>query len=507
MQSLRSKELFVDATLVCEGKYYSVHRLVLSSSSSHFEELFEKTPCHHPFLIMNDTNPSDLEDLLTYIYEGKVSIAQSRLTSLIKLAETLKIKGLAIPDASLPIVQLKEDFGKSISKNRNFRSIKNRSPAGQKSFETPATLMPDTELPQNSLSPVEGGPSSENCDIALSDDSEGQSDAVLSKVDTPGNLSKSENNESEHSEEHTEDRDCFKIRIKQEKDLLQAEDNSSAMDQVSSSLTTKKRLFPTISPVPKSRRIEKKSQIRVMDMQESSFKYKGPTLKLKFKECGGLNMSKLTSKEIVDHCLDPENNIKVEVEDPAESAEIETLNLVAKAFQEEQALEEGSSNSTLANFDLSLLGSHPNPEEIMQYLISQNLLPTDSKYHNLQDTKKSYYCSFCPYKTIYKRSLLNHTKLHSDEKNFQCHICDFSAPTKWHLKRHLGCHTGDRPFKCEVCSFSSGDRWHLDRHRRVHTGEKPFKCTICNFRTSDKYTLKKHMRNQHEKQSPSHLNS
>lgn len=92
------QERYTDVTVACEGKFYPVHKLVLSTCSEYFEKIFENTPCKHPVIVLKDVNRSDLEALFCYMYEGAVSVAQSNLGRLIKAAEVLRIKGLAVPD-------------------------------------------------------------------------------------------------------------------------------------------------------------------------------------------------------------------------------------------------------------------------------------------------------------------------------------------------------------------------------------------------------------------------
>lgn len=92
------QERYTDATLACDGKFYPVHKLVLSTCSEYFESMFEHTPCKHPVIVLKDIKPDELEALLSYMYAGVVSVAQNDLARLIKAAEMLQIKGLAVPD-------------------------------------------------------------------------------------------------------------------------------------------------------------------------------------------------------------------------------------------------------------------------------------------------------------------------------------------------------------------------------------------------------------------------
>ncbi|XP_042868445.1 protein tramtrack, beta isoform-like isoform X6 [Penaeus japonicus] len=98
LSTLRAKDRYTDVTLACEGKFYPVHKLVLSTCSEYFENMFENTPCKHPVIVLRDVRCDELEALLSYMYAGIVSVAQSDLAQLIKVAELLQIKGLAVPD-------------------------------------------------------------------------------------------------------------------------------------------------------------------------------------------------------------------------------------------------------------------------------------------------------------------------------------------------------------------------------------------------------------------------
>ncbi|XP_066970756.1 zinc finger and BTB domain-containing protein 14-like isoform X40 [Macrobrachium rosenbergii] len=98
LAALRGKDKYTDVTVSCEGNFYQVHKLVLSTCSEYFEKIFENTPCKHPVIVLRDVQCDELESLLNYMYKGVVSVAQSDLSRLIKVAELLQIKGLAVPD-------------------------------------------------------------------------------------------------------------------------------------------------------------------------------------------------------------------------------------------------------------------------------------------------------------------------------------------------------------------------------------------------------------------------
>lgn len=101
MNVLFFQDSFCDVTIACEGKFYPSHKFVLSTCSEYFQDMFHYTECKHPIIVLKDIHSEDLESLLNYMYLGEVNVVQEKLSSLIKAAECLRIKGLAVPDDPL----------------------------------------------------------------------------------------------------------------------------------------------------------------------------------------------------------------------------------------------------------------------------------------------------------------------------------------------------------------------------------------------------------------------
>ncbi|KAL3280150.1 hypothetical protein HHI36_017650 [Cryptolaemus montrouzieri] len=93
-QALYKEEDLVDVTLAAEGKYIKAHKTVLSICSPYFKELFRVNPCKHPIVILQDVNHAALCSLLQFMYQGQVSVSQEEIPTFMKVAETLKVKGL-----------------------------------------------------------------------------------------------------------------------------------------------------------------------------------------------------------------------------------------------------------------------------------------------------------------------------------------------------------------------------------------------------------------------------
>ena len=69
--------------------------MVLSACSPYFQSMLYNTPDRHPIVFLRDVRFHEIKALLEFMYRGEVSVDQDNLSSLLKVAEGLKIKGLA----------------------------------------------------------------------------------------------------------------------------------------------------------------------------------------------------------------------------------------------------------------------------------------------------------------------------------------------------------------------------------------------------------------------------
>jgi len=93
-EDLRTASEFVDVTLGCGGRKLEAHRMLLSVCSPYFKELLNDNICQHPIIILRDVSFVDMEAILKFIYNGEVKVEQDHLSSFLKTADSLKIRGL-----------------------------------------------------------------------------------------------------------------------------------------------------------------------------------------------------------------------------------------------------------------------------------------------------------------------------------------------------------------------------------------------------------------------------
>ncbi|XP_055529752.1 protein bric-a-brac 1-like [Wyeomyia smithii] len=91
--TLLESETLVDCTLAAEGRFLKAHKIVLSACSPYFAALISQQYDKHPVFILKDVKFHELRAIIDYMYQGELHISQDQLTSLLKTAESLQIKG------------------------------------------------------------------------------------------------------------------------------------------------------------------------------------------------------------------------------------------------------------------------------------------------------------------------------------------------------------------------------------------------------------------------------
>nr|prf abrupt gene [Drosophila melanogaster] len=125
---LRDEEDFVDVTLACDERSFTAHKVVLSACSPYFRRLLKANPCEHPIVILRDVRCDDVENLLSFMYNGEVNVSHEQLPDFLKTAHLLQIRGLADVNGGYPYSKaLSAALSHNSSNNNNNNSSSNNS--------------------------------------------------------------------------------------------------------------------------------------------------------------------------------------------------------------------------------------------------------------------------------------------------------------------------------------------------------------------------------------------
>ncbi|XP_017476023.1 PREDICTED: modifier of mdg4 isoform X2 [Rhagoletis zephyria] len=98
----RNNDDFVDVSLCCDGRKIKAHKVVLSSCSSYFKEIFRDNPHPHPVIIFKFIKFEDLTSIIEFMYQGEVNVQQEALQSFLQTAELLAVQGLTSEEKEKP---------------------------------------------------------------------------------------------------------------------------------------------------------------------------------------------------------------------------------------------------------------------------------------------------------------------------------------------------------------------------------------------------------------------
>ncbi|KAF5269535.1 hypothetical protein FQA39_LY08724 [Lamprigera yunnana] len=161
---LLQSESFVDVTLACDGHSVKAHKMVLSACSPYFQSLFFDNPCQHPIVIMRDIKWPELKAAVEFMYKGEINVSQEQIGPLLRVAESLKIRGLADVNGEQDIVSPTAGeltSTKTLSKSVNItdwesrqdgemqpRAKKRRRPSGERSSLSSPAESGNTDMPE-----------------------------------------------------------------------------------------------------------------------------------------------------------------------------------------------------------------------------------------------------------------------------------------------------------------------------------------------------------------------
>ncbi|XP_045583203.1 longitudinals lacking protein, isoforms H/M/V isoform X5 [Procambarus clarkii] len=468
LSTIRSKESYCDVTIACDGKFYPVHKLVLSTCSDYFEQMFERTNCKHPIIVLKDIRHEELEALLNYMYVGEVNVLQNELAGLIKAAECLMIKGLAVPDEA-PSKEYKES--KRISGIREDSPIAKR----RKRDEEPRPLPSHTQRESREPSTVSSNQSQrQSTSASIPTPSPAASRIAPMPISpSPSVGSASESVSEDCSQGHSEGNELPNLPNAQESKHRGSEQTSSQSQQAVPEVILDE---PGVKEEPQE---VDEEVTETKDILESQFSFDPLT--------EGDSRNDPGSGSGGPQGFDPQM-----LSSQPQSME----DLVAQAIPGSSGLQGNSvslweGDGSLQSFPMEgFTGDGSRPP---QMVFDDGDQGGDTQGQAIKEAKKIYSCLYCPYRASQKGKLQRHIRVHTGEKPFACSFCSYRAAQDSVLKHHIRIHTGEKPFNCQQCSYRTAKGANLKRHMLIHNGEKLLVCPHCPQCFSDNKSLRHHL--------------
>ncbi|XP_050686823.1 zinc finger protein 513-like isoform X14 [Eriocheir sinensis] len=417
LATLREKERYTDATLACDGKFYPVHKLVLSTCSEYFEKIFEHTPCKHPVIVLKDIKADALEALLNYMYAGYVNVAQNDLARLIKAAETLSIKGLAVPD--------EPPQGEE-------RSNQSRSGREERSSPQPKRRRREEN---GSSQPSNSPPSSPRA-------SPYQPDGEQSRSRAPSEGHRSERVESTEQSDQppSQESQASEVKVMVDESLVKEE----MVETLDSSQSEGMETSMQYGGVPSDPSMDGTGEEHSNRMMPN--KYEQPVIPGQAQPLADAVAEALAGPSGMQGWLGSE------IPGPG--------GYTAEAYSSEGNQE-----------------VHPAPagaphSQQRVRVNTDDLRPgrrgTTGAGKSLSSSSRILKCTFCSYTTNVHTNLKKHSRTHTGEKPYACPYCPFRASQTENLKRHIRTHTGEKPYACSHCLYRATEKSSLKNHLWVH---------------------------------------
>ncbi|XP_063864180.1 longitudinals lacking protein, isoforms H/M/V-like isoform X10 [Scylla paramamosain] len=419
LSTIRSKESYCDVTIACDGKFYPVHKLVLSTCSDYFEQMFERTNCKHPIIVLKDIRSQELEALLNYMYVGEVNVLQNELAGLIKAAECLMIKGLAVPDEA-PAKESKENKrtfvgteDSPLSKRRKRDEEIRPSPSqnqqihreardttvnsqSQRQSSSASIPTPSPTVPRVPPNPISPSPSAGSASESVSEDC---------------------------SQAHTEVNEQPSLPNAQESAHRAAEPASSQSQQAVPEVILDE---PGVKEEPQEIEEEITDTKEIFESHDFEHPAEGDSLSDKGPGAGGGPTA-----------FEPQM-----LGSQPQSME----DLVAQAIPGSSGLQgnnvslwEGEGSFPMEGFT----GDASRPPQMGAEVAERAVLITGGAVGG--SYKTSFICAFCQKGFNHKGNFMKHYRTHTGEKPFQCPKCPYKATQKAHLTTHMVGRHGEFP--------------------------------------------------------------
>ena len=91
-RELQIEKDFCDVTLACEDKQIQTHKIIISSSSPVLKNILKLNQNPHQLIYLRGVKYKDLQNLISFMYQGEVNVAEKELANFLEVAQDYKLE-------------------------------------------------------------------------------------------------------------------------------------------------------------------------------------------------------------------------------------------------------------------------------------------------------------------------------------------------------------------------------------------------------------------------------
>lgn len=426
------EEKFTDVTLAADDITFEAHRIVLSACSPYFRKLLTITKSKHPVIFLKDVTPDHVALLLRYMYTGQIAVKKDELSTFLRTADHLRIRGLAMTsptsaeppvprkDVVLPSREHEEEEHRKIIAPPALTKCSRKSYMPKKIRHSGESRISDSSSPSQLHSDSPGLSS-----VASPVPQRRNSGTLPTILETAFNNNCKDSQSSETGLDMMEHEGTATISTEEENEEDQPVDFSQTMH---------------------SHHHEKPQRDSIL----SNY----------------LKTGKLGHKQILQHS---ENGMPKEMEDNEAASISKAAGVLAQSWLEQSIpglqteLNEKSNNRKMPPLQETL--GIDIADRLRSHFLS-NLPPSSLDWLNSSSPNGK----------------MNNASSNADRNQNRTSTGPVSSAT------------GKPSVSCEICGKKLADPSSLYRHRKIHSGDKPHKCPFCSRRFIQRYNMKQHIK-------------